>query len=736
MNFWKLLVAAALFISLFLSWSCWAYDDATDPDLRPGFPVLTMPENNSTSFWDDQQQLALGDINGDGNLEILFPTIDDDYLYAIEPDGSITPGWPVMIGRSASVALGKVLNRPNAVDVATTSSLGVYSLMDGTGTIQSGWPIYAGTTTLASSVMADVNDDSHDDIIVDNPDSGLVAFDYSGALIHAYQPPETDLYCQNYMWPPLILESNGNLNLITRSSGVGGPDGELDCLMDFKADGTLAYHKDIRPIKDPLAYYDKAGQPVLVATSIGDSDGRDTVVSFYDSLWTLKSSFDSPALDYNGNQARPVLADLDGDGIPEIVLAGGGTIYVYRIDGTPFPGWPVTLPGNNIGWLNPSGVAVGDLDGDGEPDIAVTFGGKVTVLDRFGRVVPGFPKDLNESSLCSHGFAEMSPAIGDIDGDGLNELVIAGWRFPCEQTNPPPQRSVFVYDLGGFPGGGVEWGQSRGNAQRTGVYKPIDATESATSVDLGYTVTFDQSELLTGRDNYATIVIDNKSSYQAHDVTFSLSFPEVDYASKVQLSGNEFTCITPRGRILCRSSEIPANSSVQLHMVIDSDKTADIKATAQLGQAGYEKELTDNYSTIEMNVLHLVPVANDQTVTTTVNHQISGTLSGNIDGYSGTLHFAISKMPDHGTVVLDDPSQGTFTYSPSSNYVGGDAFQFTVGNGDVESSPGIVAIVINPSVSSPKPPTGGSGGGGSLAFSVLLVLVGLLILRFRGARLA
>ncbi len=68
----------------------------------------------------------------------------------------------------------------------------------------------------------------------------------------------------------------------------------------------------------------------------------------------------------------PVLADLDNDGRKEIIFyeVWGKNIYVYKLDGTFFPGWPKTIETDPIypGFIRGS-PAVGDIDGDGYKEI-------------------------------------------------------------------------------------------------------------------------------------------------------------------------------------------------------------------------------------------------------------------------------------------------------------------------------------------------------------------------------
>jgi len=145
-------------------------------------------------------------------------------------------------------------------------------------------------------------------------------------------------------------------------------------------------------------------------------------------------------------QSSPAVADLDGDGSVEIIVTTGGDpghhknggVLVYTCNSawsfSVVSGWPqpkLDIVGGGAGASNPDGYwdgingspALGDLDGDGDLEIAVEgFDRRLHAWHHDGTVVDGWPISRdNGDALLRGGWS--SPAIGDIDGDGLPEVV-------------------------------------------------------------------------------------------------------------------------------------------------------------------------------------------------------------------------------------------------------------------------------------------------------------------------
>lgn len=89
------------------------------------------------------------------------------------------------------------------------------------------------------------------------------------------------------------------------------------------------------------------------------------------------------------------------------------------------------------------------------------------------------------------------------------------------------------------------------------------------------------------------------------------------------------------------------------------------------------------------------PAANNDTVTTDEDTEISiDVLSNDNDIDENALTAVLVSGPDHGTLALQD--DGSFSYTPNTNYNGSDSFTYKASDGIDESNVATVSITINP----------------------------------------
>jgi ELWxxDGT repeat protein len=178
-----------------------------------------------------------------------------------------------------------------------------------------------------------------------------------------------------------------------------------------------------------------------VAVALADLDGdskRDLAVLNGNSnsvavfLNTGAGSFSPIASNFvSGVGTAMDVEDLDGDTDADIVVAhnGQGTVSVLLGNGAgefaAAPGGPFSVGGTNIG---PWDVEVGDLNGDGKPDVAtsnVSGNGLVSVLlgDGAGGFSPAVGSPFGGSSS-----EHYSLAIADVNLDGKPDLTTVGFR--------------------------------------------------------------------------------------------------------------------------------------------------------------------------------------------------------------------------------------------------------------------------------------------------------------------
>ena len=319
---------------------------ATSPLIKAGFSA-------GASFY--QAGICASDINADGKVELLVGN-QNGRLYCFAPNGALR------------------------------------------------WSYNTGSPIQSTPACSDVDGDRKQEIFVGDMNGKIWGFDCNGRVL------------TKWGWPRQTI-TVGGLNGIFSSPAIGDITG--------------------------------AGIPDIVVATYGQR--------LY--AWTYTGRL-LPGFPYNNEDtiwSSPALADIDRDGVKEIVIGAdvtgganfpypaGGLLYVFKGDTSILTGFPKWTP--EVTWSSP---AVADINRDGLPEIIVgtghyytdigklsTEGHRVYAYDHNGNLLPGWPAS-------TVGCTFSSPAIGDINGDGVPEIAIG-----TESVNGNGAESMTVLEPNG-----------------------------------------------------------------------------------------------------------------------------------------------------------------------------------------------------------------------------------------------------------------------------------------------
>ncbi len=153
-------------------------------------------------------------------------------------------------------------------------------------------------------------------------------------------------------------------------------------------------------------------------------------------------------LDSSQKATAPSLADLNGDGVLDMVIGDlvGSTTARFNAGTLRDAQFDVQTSLTGVSSTSASHPAAADLDGDGDVDLAVgTSSGEIVLFTNVGTTAaPSFA----QSTLIAESCAYASPALADLDADGDLDLLIGcgDGRMLYYEANPtsPPTYAAAV----------------------------------------------------------------------------------------------------------------------------------------------------------------------------------------------------------------------------------------------------------------------------------------------------
>jgi Big-like domain-containing protein/VCBS repeat protein len=392
--------------------------------------------------------VAAADLNGDGKPDLAVTNSDDTTLSVLlgNGDGTFQPRVDYTTGcQYASLALGD-LNDDGKPDVAVTNSLGgfVIALMGNEDGTFPSLPSYVAGKGPTSVAAADFNGDSIADLAVGNggDNSASILLGKGEGTFQTHVDYATGKGPYSLVTGDFNNDGKGDLAVANNS------DNSVSILLG-KGDGTLQAHVDYATGKGPYSLvtgdFNNDGKGDLAVANNSDNSvsillgkGDGTLQAHVDYA-TGKGPYSVVTGDFNNDAALDlaVVGYIVGVDEPHYYYSVGTiSILLGNGDGT-FRNSSTYTYRSEFGYIqmNPASAAVGDLNGDGKLDLAVSnsgFGNPYTEYWEWGSVGVLLGKgdgsfETEVTYPCCGYLSQQAPssiAIWDLNGDGFRDLLV------------------------------------------------------------------------------------------------------------------------------------------------------------------------------------------------------------------------------------------------------------------------------------------------------------------------
>jgi uncharacterized repeat protein (TIGR01451 family) len=436
--------------------------------------------------------IVVADIDNDGHPEVVTAH-GGGWVGVYDGNGYFKPGWPRQVYTSEIRSLAvEDLDGDGQMEIivarASGGSYDQWTVLQSNGTTRAGWPRlsssqpgYGWGAYNQNLGVADIDGDGRAEIIGPSDVHYISAFNDDGSQIltnarynNTSNPKGTPKYwsqvgvhVDDYVdlrgyadcgtehrpnfanSPAAIADIDGNG---TREIAVVG--NVYNCGIGNDASGDLAYMPFL--LNADRSRWASGGYNWAAIPPLGGTSGRPL------------------SEDYNLIQSalpNPVLADLDGDGVKELLYASyDGKLHAYWMDKTEHGAWPFNVAGLAGDMSFASEPVVADLNNDGKAE--VIFGtwprnggrrvGKLIVANWQGQLLQQVPLPAPLSTDASEWNGVLgAPTIANIDADADLEVVVG-----------TVSSGLVAYDLPGSANARVLWGTGRGSFLRTGAQPP------------------------------------------------------------------------------------------------------------------------------------------------------------------------------------------------------------------------------------------------------------------------
>jgi len=371
------------------------------------------------------------------------------------------------------------------------------------------------------------------------------------------------------------------------------------------------------------------------------------------------------------------VGDLNGDQDPDLVIANqlltnvsvlvGGANASFSAPSNFKTGFS-TLPG-------PSSIAVRDFDGDGKPDLAVANVNDDNVSVLLNNTSTNqAPVAVNDAYSTNEDTPLTVPAPGvlgnDTDGDGnpLTASVVAG-SGPAHGTLAFNQNGAFSFTPA-----------ANFNGTDTFTYKASDGTAQSNPATVTITVTPVNDAPTAAADTYDTPE-DTALTIAAPGVLGNDSDPDSSTLTAAVVTGPGHVTLTlnPNGAFAYTSAANFNGTDTFTYRANDGTLDSDLATV-----------------TITVTAVNDAPVATNDAYSTNEDTPLTvpapGVLDNDTDPDGNPLTAWVESGTSHGTLTLD--ANGAFTYAPAADFNGTDTFTYRANDGTLDSDLATVTITV------------------------------------------
>ncbi len=344
-----------------------------------------------------------------------------------------------------------------AVNCKGAQAVVVYQNNGAVGTIDAstfGMPDTLSPTTIAypeNIKLADIDGDGKPDIIVSAQGSGRIYVFRNTSTASTVSFATGVFYHSRFSIAPSVLaiadyDGDGKLDVAVSSSDTSDfvvyrNTSSVGVINNSSFDTGLSFPSGPRNLGMCTGDFNRDGMPDVAVV-----DTLHNLLSVFKNISTPGTiNFATRTIDTIGSLPIDIqTGDIDGDGFLDLLVANNtsNTVSIFRNTSSAGGAISFATKVDFTTGLGPVGVAIGDVDGDGKPDVVVTNSAVYTVSVFRNTSTSG---SISSSSLATPsnfpaGFVPIGVTMGDLDGDGYPEIVtgaIGGSGKVCLLKNYP-----------------------------------------------------------------------------------------------------------------------------------------------------------------------------------------------------------------------------------------------------------------------------------------------------------